>query len=203
MRNKVDLVVHSSSPWYCNRFNTAPRIALGIAALTLLPALAEHRPGAEYSNSLNSAILIAVEIAGIFLSFYQTNISSEISPVVHSSSAWYGNNFNTTPRIVLGIVALTLLLVLAAHFLSIAALTLRLVLAAPFLGVEDRSNLITVILTTLEIAVIILSFDLVLLSKPGDNEPPLLSTIRYLTLSLFHFSGLAGRCPHPQMIVRA
>jgi len=100
--NQISPVVHSSGTWYGNSFNTAPRIALVIAAATFLLATSAHRLGVEYSNILNTAILIAVGIAGLLLSFYvvplskhsnyKTNISSEISPVVHSSSVEHGDN---------------------------------------------------------------------------------------------------------------
>jgi len=103
MPKKISPVVHSSSAWYGYGSNTARRIALGIAALTLLLlVLAVHSLGVEYSNILNTAILIAVGIVGFLLSFeiipfiarlnYKTNMSSEISPVVYSSMIGFSNN---------------------------------------------------------------------------------------------------------------
>jgi len=102
MSSEISPAVHNSSAWYSNRFNTVPRIALGIAALTVLLSLAAQSLGFVYSNIPNTSTLIAVGIAGFLLSFYvvplskhsnyKTNISSEISPVVHSSSVEHGDN---------------------------------------------------------------------------------------------------------------
>jgi len=92
---KTSPVVHLYSTWY-NSFNTAGEIAQGIAILTIIPL---YMVGVLTGS--NTTILIAVGIAGLLLSLYlvpliahsnhKTNISSEISPVVQSSSVEHGN----------------------------------------------------------------------------------------------------------------
>ena len=222
MSKKISPVAHSSSAWYGYGSNTARRIALGIAALTLLLlVLAVHSLGIEYSNILNTAILIAAGIAGFLLSFeivpfiahlnYKTNMSSEISPVVHSSNAWYGYGSNTARRIALAIAALTLLL---------------LVLAVHSLGVEYSNILNTAILIAAVIAGVLLPFYLVPLSKPrnhktntsgkttfrvvhgsmigdSDNKPSQRGKGSFYRQIPLGYSEFTSRRPRPRMIVRA
>ena len=208
-------LVHGSSVGYGNIYTigTAQWITLKtVSALTLLAAC---------SSNFNTARRITFGVWWFFLSFcllrlikphnykYKANISSEISRVVHSISTWYGNRFNTAPRVALGIAALTLLLVLEAHCF----------------GVEYSNSLNTATLMAVKIAGCLLSFYLPPLIMPrnykanisseispvvhssrvehGNNKTSLLSVIRYYRLSPFHFSGLASRFPRPRMIVRA
>jgi len=161
------------------------------------------------SLTTSTITLLAVLAQSIWISIHKTNTSSQISPVVHSSSTRYGNSLNTAPRIALGTAASTFLLATSAHRL----------------GVEYSIILNTAILIAVGIAGFLLSFYVVPLSKHsnyktnisseispvvhsssvehGDNKPPLLSGIRYHTFNPFHYSGLASRCPRPRMIARA
>jgi len=182
MQDEVDLAVHGLSAG--DRF--LQLFASGIAALILLICLV---PLITPRN-------------------YKTNMSSEISPAVQSSSAWYGNSFNTVPRIALGIAALAILLSLAAQSL----------------GVEYSNIPNTSILIAVGIVGFLLLFYLVPLiahfkhktnmssqispvvqssSVEHGNKRPLPSGKYYTIQVPFESVELASRCPRPRMIARA
>jgi len=200
--SEISPVVHSSSAWYRNIYTTTQRIALKtVTALTLQAAC---------NSNLNTASRITFGIAWFILQFgppplirphhYRTNISSEISPVVHSSSAWYRNIYTTTQRIALKTVAaLTLLASCNSNLNTAGRIKLGIVwfillfyLLPLVMSRNYKANISS------EISPVVHSSSV----EHGDNKPPLLSRIRYHRPSPFHYSGLASRCPRPRMIVR-